>query len=258
MPTLAVASVAGGPGRAVIIRPRVTGAYEQKDMLRLELKPGESVVLVVGRRFILPNLGRDWKMDLYWEESCALCGCAPRYRVLIFFTFPWLFIVIKTVIGPTRGQAACLVLGSDMTVENRARCKKIFDDGPLDVVHVVDDHNRRPVAVGKKLIDRDPLTYLTYPDTPPIVPTTSSDEVPTLDDHLSTSVISQSKELSSGSKISLEMRVDLFDNPLIFFLSFSLGRQIQAVPKTTMIVSAGFRYVNQELKTPFFVIRSTV
>lgn len=81
----------------------------------------------------------------------------------------------------TKGQAACQILGEDITPDNRQKCKTIIDDSVFEAVYRYDTGNRCPMAIGKKVARRDPLTYIAYPDTPTDV-SSSEEETPTPDE----------------------------------------------------------------------------
>jgi hypothetical protein len=66
----------------------------------------------------------------------------------------------------TKGQASCLVLGEDITPDNRRRCKQLVEDSLFEVVYRYDTGNRCPMVIGSRVVRRDSLTYMQYPDTP--------------------------------------------------------------------------------------------
>ncbi|KAG1320292.1 hypothetical protein G6F62_011401 [Rhizopus arrhizus] len=81
----------------------------------------------------------------------------------------------------TKGQAACLVLGESVTEANRVKCKAIVNGTPFDIVYTSERGNTRPIAIGKVVAERDPFTYLDYPDTPPPCHVDSSSFIETND-----------------------------------------------------------------------------
>ncbi|SAM02883.1 hypothetical protein [Absidia glauca] len=94
----------------------------------------------------------------------------------------------------TKGQAACYLYGEDMTMENKRHLKQKLDDNPdLELVYAHDTGMRRPMAIGRKVVARDPLLYHSYPD--------SDDNDDDINDRVE-EVLHSSQE--SGSSISCE------------------------------------------------------
>lgn len=67
----------------------------------------------------------------------------------------------------TKGEAAYLVLGEPVTDANRVKCKAIINSTPFDVVYTPEKGKSHPIAIGKVVAERDPFSYLPYPETPP-------------------------------------------------------------------------------------------
>lgn len=108
-----------------------------------------------------------------------------------------------------------------MTIENRVQCKQVVDDGPFDVVYASDTGDRRPMAIGKKLIKLDPLTYQRYPDTPPTAPVTMPDDIPNLDPSLPKKVLSQPIDSRPSSKCRCHSDIgNLFKESITHFFVF--------------------------------------
>ncbi|KAG0166085.1 hypothetical protein DFQ28_000675 [Apophysomyces sp. BC1034] len=78
---------------------------------------------------------------------------------------------METVI--TKGQAACILLGDIISDDNRRKCKALMEETPLDIVYSPESGNKRPMAIGKVVVQRHPFDYLKYPDTPPHVSSVS-------------------------------------------------------------------------------------
>lgn len=95
--------------------------------------------------------------------------CTPSFFLAKLFSHFFLLdhntaIMTKFI---TKGQAACLVLGEPVTDDNRVKCKKIVEGTPFEVVYTLERGITRPIAIGKAVAQRDPFSYIEYPNTPP-------------------------------------------------------------------------------------------
>ncbi|KAI8880903.1 hypothetical protein K501DRAFT_301408 [Backusella circina FSU 941] len=71
----------------------------------------------------------------------------------------------------TRGQAICLVLDMVPTVDNRRKGNDIVDNNVFNVTYTEEQGPQHPFAMGKSIIEKNPIPYKTYPRTPPTSPT---------------------------------------------------------------------------------------
>ncbi|KAG2221911.1 hypothetical protein INT45_013247 [Circinella minor] len=74
----------------------------------------------------------------------------------------------------TLGQASCLVLGYKPNDENRKKAKEHLQGSGLVAFYFRGQDPMRPAAIGSDVLERDPYTFLTYPPTPSLAPTTPS------------------------------------------------------------------------------------
>ncbi|KAI9320895.1 hypothetical protein BX666DRAFT_1912300 [Dichotomocladium elegans] len=122
----------------------------------------------------------------------------------------------------TKGQAACLVLGDAVTEANRAKCKTIVERTPFEVVYTLERGNTRPIAIGKAVAQRDPFSYLGYPDTPP-PQNDFSDDIETKNVNQSAESDDCAVSTIESSKLSVFLR-----NVITYFLTIPSFLQVPA------------------------------
>ncbi|KAI7851028.1 hypothetical protein BDC45DRAFT_538670 [Circinella umbellata] len=82
----------------------------------------------------------------------------------------------------TEGQASCLVLNWEPTIENRAKAKEYFLHSLLGVTYSYDGNHLEPFSISKEIINKNPYKYKKYPETPDSSPkltatTTTENEI---------------------------------------------------------------------------------
>ncbi|KAG2228207.1 hypothetical protein INT45_010999 [Circinella minor] len=86
----------------------------------------------------------------------------------------------------TEGQASCLVLNWEPTIENRTKAKEYFLHSLLDVTYCYNGNPLEPFSISKEIINKNPYKYKKYPETPNSSPkltattTTDNDDVESL------------------------------------------------------------------------------
>lgn len=145
----------------------------------------------------------------------------------------------------TKGQAECLVLGESVTEANRVKCKAIVNGTPFDIVYTSERGNTRPIAIGKVVAERDPFTYLDYPDTPPPCHVDSSSFIETNDSSVpneSSSCALDNVESSKLPKYQWQPLLCFNANPSFFFVGSSSCKSTDSYNGNKIESSAIFHF----------------
>lgn len=108
-------------------------------------------------------------------QNISVCKQTPKIlAILIFTNFDFKIHLLSyyklLTIMLTLGQASCLVLGYLPNVsEERKKAKQHLQKSGLIAAYLRGQDPFRPMAIGMNVIERDPYTYISYPESPRIL-----------------------------------------------------------------------------------------